>query len=157
MGVPTGFEFGKGSYGPFSGDVKLALHDFANRNWLYEQQLGRMIALRVTPQYGKERSQYKTQIDRYQKKINKAVDLFSRIKSTEQAEEVLTVFFSARQLKQSRRDEEVNEQELQDYILDWKKPWRTDDKKQAVMCAIRNLILLGWLNLRISEGVTEVA
>jgi hypothetical protein len=157
MGVPTGFEFGKGSYGPFSGDVKLALHDFANRNWLYEQQLGRMIALRVTPQYGKERSQYKTQIDRYQKKINKAVDLFSRIKSTEQAEEVLTVFFSARQLKQSRRDEEVNDQELQDYILDWKKSWRTDDKKQAVMSAIRNLILLGWLNLRISEGVTEVA
>ncbi|EQD26590.1 Appr-1-p processing domain protein, partial [mine drainage metagenome] len=31
MGVPTGFVFGKGSYGPFSDDVKLALHDFANR------------------------------------------------------------------------------------------------------------------------------
>ncbi len=44
MGVPTGFDFGKGSYGPFSGDVKLALHDFANRNWLHEQQLGRMMS-----------------------------------------------------------------------------------------------------------------
>ncbi|MHB1618215.1 MAG: type II toxin-antitoxin system antitoxin DNA ADP-ribosyl glycohydrolase DarG, partial [Metallibacterium sp.] len=32
MGVPTGFVFDKGSYGPFSDDVKLALHDFANRN-----------------------------------------------------------------------------------------------------------------------------
>jgi len=157
MGVPTGFQFGKGSYGPFSGDVKLALHDFANRNWLHEQQLGRMIALRVTPQYGRERNQYKDQIDSYQKKINKAVDLFSRIKSTEQAEEVLTVFFAARQLKQSKRNEEVNEQALQDYILDWKKSWRSDDKKQAVASAIRNLILLGWLNLRISEAITEVA
>jgi uncharacterized protein YwgA len=102
MGVPTGFQFGKGSYGPFSGDVKPALHDFANRNWLHEQQIGRMIALRVTPQYGKDRSQYKEQIDRYQKKIDKAVDLFTRIKSTEQAEEVLTVLFASRELKQSR-------------------------------------------------------
>ena len=120
MGVPTGFDFSKGSYGPFSGDVKLALHDFANRNWLNEQQLGRMIALRVSPKYMKDRNHYKDEIDRYQKKINKAVDLFSRIKSTDQAEEVMTVFFAARQLK-AKRNGDASEQDLQDYILDWKK------------------------------------
>jgi O-acetyl-ADP-ribose deacetylase (regulator of RNase III)/uncharacterized protein YwgA len=81
MGVPTGFQFGKGSYGPFSDDVKLALHDFANRNWLHEKQLGRMIALRVSPQYAKDRGQFKDHIDRYRKKIDKAVDLFSRIRA----------------------------------------------------------------------------
>ncbi len=156
MGVPTGFQFGKGSYGPFSGDVKQALHDFANRNWLHEQQLGRMIALRVAPQYVKDRNQFKEQIDRYQKKINKAVDLFSRIKSTEQAEEVMTVFFAARQLKQLKQNGELAEQDLQDYILDWKKSWRTNDKKEAVASAIRNLILLGWLQLKISEAVPEL-
>ena len=129
MGVPTGFQFGKGSYGPFSGDVKLALHDFANRNWLHEQQLGRMISLRVASQYAKDRSQFKEYIDHYQKKINKAVDLFSRIKSTEQAEEVMTVFFAARQLKHSKRNGDLTEQDLQDYILDWKKSWRQLRKK----------------------------
>ena len=102
MGVPTGFQFAKGSYGPFSGDVKQALHDFANRNWVHEQQLGRMMVLRVAPQYEKDRQQFKEQIDSYQTKISKAVDLFSRIKTTEQAEEVMTVFFAARQLKQSK-------------------------------------------------------
>jgi O-acetyl-ADP-ribose deacetylase (regulator of RNase III)/uncharacterized protein YwgA len=152
MGVPTGFQFGKGSYGPYSGDVKLALHDFANRNWLREQQLGRMIALRVGPQYAKDRNQFKEQIDRYQKKINKAVDLFSRIKSTEQAEEVMTVFFAARELKQSAHNGELAEQDLQNYILDWKKSWHTDDKKEALASTIRNLILLGWLHLKISEA-----
>jgi O-acetyl-ADP-ribose deacetylase (regulator of RNase III)/uncharacterized protein YwgA len=157
MGVPTGFQFDKGSYGPFSDDVKLALHDFANRNWLHEEQLGRMIALRVAPQYAKDRSQFKEQIDRYQKKIDKAVDLFSRIKSTEQAEEVMTVFFAARQLKQSRRDGELGEQDLQDYILEWKKSWRTEQKREALANAIRNLILLGWLRLKISEDAPEVA
>jgi uncharacterized protein YwgA len=157
MGVPTGFQFDKGSYGPFSGDVKLALHDFANRNWLHEQPVGRMIALRVAPQYAKDRNQFKEQIDRYQIKINKAVDLFSRIKSTEQAEEVMTVFFAARQLKQLKHGGELAEQDLQDYILDWKKSWRTENKKEALASAIRNLILLGWLQLKISEAVPEVA
>jgi len=71
MGVPTGFHFDKGSYGPFSGDVKLALHDFANRNWLNEQQLGRMIALRISPQYTKDRNHYKEEIDRYRKKLTR--------------------------------------------------------------------------------------
>src|ERR1700732_2454003 len=129
MGVPTGFQFGKGSYGPFSGDVKLALHDFANRNWLHEQQLGRMIALRIAPPYEKDRNQFKEQIDRYQKKIKKAVDLFSRIKSTEQAEQVMTLFYAARQLRQSNHHKELTEQDLQDYILNWKKSWRTEEKR----------------------------
>ena len=155
MGVPTGFQFSKGSYGPFSGDVKLALHDFANRNWLNEQHLGRMIALRVAPQYEKDRGRYKDQIGLYQAKIAKTVDLFSRIKSTEQAEEVLTVLFASRELKQSRTKGDVAEQDLQDYILDWKKSWRADEKKHAVANAIRNLVLLGWLRVNISESITE--
>lgn len=156
MGVPTGFQFGKGSYGPFSGDVKLALHDFANRNWLNEQQLGRMIALRISPQYTKDRNHYREEIDRYRKKINKAVDLFSRIKTTEQAEEVMTVFFAARQLK-AKRNGDTTEQDLQDYILDWKKSWRAAEKKEAVAGAIRNLVMLGWLSVNVSEPLAEAA
>jgi O-acetyl-ADP-ribose deacetylase (regulator of RNase III)/uncharacterized protein YwgA len=154
MGVPTGFNFGKGSYGPFSGDVKLALHDFANRNWLHEQQLGRMIALRVAPNYEQERARYKDEIAQHQKKIDKAVDLFSRIKSTEQAEEVMTVFFAARQLK-GRRNGNTTEQDLQDYILDWKKSWRVDEKRQALASAIRNLATLGWVRVDISDSLRD--
>jgi O-acetyl-ADP-ribose deacetylase (regulator of RNase III)/uncharacterized protein YwgA len=157
MGVPTGFQFGKGSYGPFSGDVKLALHDFANRNWLHEEQLGRMVALRVGEQYEKDRSKFADQIERHQKKIAKVVDLFSRIKSTEQAEEVLTVLYASRQLKQARPGEEVAEEQLYDYILDWKKTWDSDDKKHAVASAIRNLVLLGWMRAQISESMIEAA
>jgi uncharacterized protein YwgA len=153
MGVPTGFQFNKGSYGPFSSDVKVALHEFANHNWLHEQHLGRMLGLRVTPQYIKERGRYRDQIERYQNMINKAVDLFSRIKSAEQAEEVLTVLFASRQLKESGRSGELTERDLYDFILNWKKSWRTDGKRQALGSAIRNLVLLGWLRLNISESI----
>lgn len=155
MGVPTGFSFGKGSYGPFSGDVKLALHDFANRNWLHEESLGRMLALRVGPQYEKDRVKFSEPIERYQRKIAKAVDLFSRIKNTEQAEEVLTVLYASRQIKQGEASGDVEEQQIYDYILDWKKSWRADEKKTALANAIRNLVVMGWMRARISESMIE--
>lgn len=157
MGVETGFQFSKGSYGPFAKEVKLALHDFANRNWVNEQPLGQMVALHVAPQYEKDRLKFSEVINRHQKKIAKAVDLFSRIKNTEQAEEVLTVLFASRQLKQAHPKEEIAEQQLYDYILDWKKSWRTDEKQQALANAIRNLVVLGWIRLQLSESLAEAA
>ena len=157
MGVPTGFRFAKGSYGPFANEVKLALHEFANRNWLQEQHLGRMMALHVGPQYQQDRSKFRQELERHERKIAKAVDLFSRIKTTEQAEEVVTVLFASRQLKQAHPNEEVAEQQLYDYILEWKKTWRTEEKKQAVASTIRNLVLLGWVRLRLSESLVEAA
>jgi len=157
MGVPTGFQFKKGSYGPFANEVKVALHEFANRNWLQEQHLGKMIALSAGPQYERDRTKFREELERHERKIVKTVDLFSRIKSTEQAEEVITVLFTIRQLKESHPNEEVTEQQLLDYILEWKKSWHTEEKKRAVARAIRNLVLLGWVRLRFSETLTEAA
>ncbi|MEJ7688625.1 MAG: macro domain-containing protein [Luteimonas sp.] len=155
MGVPTGFKFGKGSYGPFSGDVKPALHDFANRNWLQERPLGRMVALHVGDQFEKERGRFLSVIDRHRKTIDKTVDLFSRIKDTEQAEEVLTVLFASRQVKKGDRMADVEERQIYDYILEWKKSWNNAEKKEAVASAIRNLALLGWIRVRPSVSMME--
>jgi O-acetyl-ADP-ribose deacetylase (regulator of RNase III)/uncharacterized protein YwgA len=157
MGVPTGFEFGKGSYGPFSDTVKLALHDFANRNWVHEEPLGRMVALKLTDQYAKERTKFAEPIELHAKKVAKVVDLFSRIKSTEQAEEVITVLYASRQLKGANPNKEISEQQVFEFILDWKKSWDTEDKKLALMSAIRNLALLGWLRVKLSDEMDEAA
>ena len=151
MKVVTGFKFGKGSYGPFTKEVNLALHEFANRNWIIEKQLGKMVALSVGPQYLQDRTKFEDVLKRHERKIAKTVDLFSRIKNTEQAEEVLTVLYASRELKQSHPAEEVAEQQLFDHILEWKKSWRTDGKQLAVASAIRNLVMLGWMRLKFSE------
>lgn len=155
MGVKTGFHFAKGSYGPFAGDVKQALHEFANRNWLQEQPLGRMVAMRVTEQYEKDRVKYRETIQRNQTIIERVVDLFSRLKSTEQAEEVMTVLFAAQQLKQAYPNQEIGERQLYDYILGWKKNWREEAKRRALASAIRNLVILGWMRLSFSESLSE--
>lgn len=157
MGVNTEFEFGKGSYGPFAAEVKTALHVFANRNWIQEERLGKMLALRVTRQYENERSKYSELIARHNRKIEKAVDLFSRIKNTDQAEEVLTVLFASRQLKKAKPGHELAEQDLLDFILDWKKAWRTETKREALAHVIRSLVLLGWMRLKFSESLPEPA
>jgi O-acetyl-ADP-ribose deacetylase (regulator of RNase III)/uncharacterized protein YwgA len=155
MGVHTGFEFGKGSYGPFADEVNLALHEFANRNWVQEKPMGRMIALRVSPGYEGERSKYADVLKQHARRISKTVDLFSRIKNTDQAEEVFTVLFASRQLKKDHPHHEVAERQLYDYILEWKKTWRTDEKQQALASAIRNLVMLGWMKLQFSENLPE--
>lgn len=155
MGVPTNFRFGKGAYGPFADDMKAALHELANRNWLQEQQLGRMTALRIGPQYEKDRGKFRGVIETNEKKIAKTVDLFSRIKSTEQAEEVLTVLFASRELKREHPGKEVGEQQLYDYVLDWKKGWRNEEKRLGVAAAIRNLVMLGWMKLEFSAALPE--
>lgn len=153
QGVDTGFRFGQGSYGPFSEEVKDAVKVFANTNLIEEHTLGRMTAVRVGPEYLRFKEDHAKLLGTYRKKIDKAVDLFSRIKSTEQAEEVTTVLFASRKLKKSKHDPTVSEQDLYDYILTWKKAWNRDDKRRAIAKAIRNLEMLGWMKLRYSESL----
>lgn len=151
MNVPTGFAFGKGSYGPFSGDMKAALHDFANRNWLQEARLGRMIAFRVGSQYERDRRRFASEIEIHRKKITKTVDLFSRIRSTEQAEEVATVIYAAQRVKTHCAGDKPSEDEIMAYVLDWKPAWRDEVKRQSVAETIRNMVLLNWVRANISE------
>jgi hypothetical protein len=112
-----------------------------------------MVALRVGRQYVKDRAKLASQLKGYEGKIAKAVDLFSRVKSTEQAEEVLTVLYASKQLKQNRDEDHVTEQDIYDYVLEWKKSWNSEEKKHAVASAIRNLILLGWMRAEITESL----
>jgi len=151
QGVDTGFHFKPGSYGPFSNEVKEALSVFANMNLINEYQLGKMNALKVGADYERTVRKFAAELAPLQRKISKTVDLFSRIKNTEQAEEITTVLFAARQIKQEKTADEVTEQDLYDYIVSWKKEWKKQDKQNAIATTIRNLEMLDWLKLKYSE------
>jgi O-acetyl-ADP-ribose deacetylase (regulator of RNase III)/uncharacterized protein YwgA len=154
QGVDTGFQFERNSYGPFAEEVKEAINVLANNNWVMEQQLGKMTALRVGPEYSKARATLSEDLKPFQRKIDKTVDLFSRIKNTEQAEEVATVILAVQNLKQEKKPDEVSEADLFNYILEWKKLWKKHESKQHSLAeAIRNLEMLGWVKLRFSESL----
>lgn len=153
QGVNTGFEFNQGSYGPFSTNMKEALKVFTNSNLIKEQMLGRMMAIRVGSNYSDIKNKYQDTIDSYSKQIEKTVDLFTRIKSTEQAEEVTTVLFTAKKLKNDKKSKNVSEQEVFDFIIKWKKTWNTADKHKAIVETMRNLEMLRWVNLEYSDSL----
>lgn len=153
QGVDTGFRFGQGSYGPFSAELQEAVKVFANTNLMEEQNLGRMTAVRVGPAYASFAGKHADVLDTYRRKIDKTVDLFSRIKSTEQAEEVATVLYAARQLKQGAAADEVSEEDLYRYVIGWKKSWDSAEKRRAIAGAIRNLEMLSWVRLKYSEAL----
>jgi O-acetyl-ADP-ribose deacetylase (regulator of RNase III)/uncharacterized protein YwgA len=154
LGLDTGFKFERSSYGPFASEVKEAINVLANNNWLTEEQLGKMTALRVAPEYKRAREKLIEELRQFRPKIDKTVDLFSRIKNTNQAEEVATVIYAVQNLKQERKPDEVSEKDLLEYILGWKKVWKKDeDKQKSLGEAIRNLEMLGWVKLRFSESL----
>ncbi len=153
LGTETGFKFQQGSYGPFSDNIKDALNYFSNSNLIQEEQLGRMMALKVDVAYDSYLEKYSTIIEKRKKSIVKTVDLFSRIKSTDQAEEVTTVLFASRRVKEKKGT--ATEQELFDYILDWKKSWNKEDKKESVSSTIRNLEILDWLRLSYNDNFSQ--
>jgi len=151
QGIDTKFNFKQGSYGPFSNEVKDALSVFFNMNLLSEKQLGKMNALMVGTEYENARKKYQGDLEPFKKKIYKTADLFSRIKNTEQAEEVATVVYAVRQLKENKQD--ISEQDLFDYIINWKKTWQDEKKKESIATTIRNLEMLDWLRLQYSESL----
>ena len=65
--------------------------------------------MQIGHQFEKDRKKHTSDIEKYRKSIDKTVDLFSRIKDTEQAEEVLTVLFASRQVKKGDRTADVEE------------------------------------------------
>ena len=153
LGVDTGFSFEQGSYGPFSPDVQQALMVISNANLVQEQQLGPMTALRPSPEYEKKRPDLMARLAPFQKWIDKTVDLFSRIKNSAQAEMVTTVLYAARKLKHEKGEDAVSEQDVFDFIMGWKKKWLLPEKQKAVSEAIRNLEILGWLQLTLSPSL----
>jgi len=153
--VDTGFKFERNSYGPYASEVKNAINVLANQNWILEEQKGQMNALKIGLRYKSDRSKLSAEIKPYHKKIKKTVDLFSRIKNTEQAEEVATVIFSVQKLKSEKDPSKVTELDLFNYVLEWKKTWKNDVSKQkSVGDTIRNMQMLDWIKLQFSEELS---
>ncbi len=126
---------------------------FANANYVMEKEFGKMTRLVVGSEYTKIREHHIDLIQKMTNTINKTVDLFSRIKNTEQAEEVATIIYSVQQLKKDK--DSISENEVLDYILNWKNKWNTTEKKHSIALAIRNLVMLRWLRIEFSNDLVS--
>lgn len=139
-GVKTGFKFVEGSYGPYSKEIKDVITVLSNANYMTERRLGRMVETVVSPSF-------KLNFEDYSREdienTERAIDLLSRIKSTEHAEMITTVLFAFDELKQKNHN--VTDEDVINHIVRWKPHWEKE-KIESIKRTIFNLSVLGWMN-----------
>lgn len=148
-GVDTGFVFSKGSYGPFSSQVKDSITALANANLIVERQLGRMISLSVSDGVEIHEEQF---LEKEIQAVKKTIDLFGRVKSTEQAEMVATVLYSYDHIAKGKHV--ISDKDVYDYVLDWKPRWKQE--KEFELCeTIQNMAMLSLMKVSFSGKLMD--
>lgn len=148
-GVDTGFVFSKAEFGPFSTQAKESITALANANLITEKQLGRMISLSVADSVVIPKEKFS---DDEWNAVKKTVDLFGRIKRTDQAEMIATVLYSYDQLAKEKSS--VSDKDVYDFVLDWKPHWKAE--KEFELCdTIHNMAMLSLMKISHSAKLMD--
>jgi len=147
LGLRTGLNYERGSFGPYSHGLNGIKKILANAGLLQEQKSGPMIRVLPGSGYEKSREKYKAYIEKCEHLIAKTIDLFLRL-DTNQAEIVATVLFVEDELKQKK---DITEQDVLDEVMKWKLKRKPPINKTDVAETIRNLGVLKWFNLKPSN------
>jgi len=141
--IRSGLHYKRGSFGPFSGELKAVETKLINNGLLQEERCGKMFMVTVGPNFQRVRPQYASFFGQWAKTLEKTVDLFTRV-NTDQAEIIATVLFVARELKRARLDS-PSETEVLESVMRWKQKRRPPLNQDIVASTIRNLAILNWL------------
>jgi O-acetyl-ADP-ribose deacetylase (regulator of RNase III)/uncharacterized protein YwgA len=142
-GLPTGLHYQRGSFGPFSGDLKSVEAKLVNNGLLQEERRGKMFMVTVGPNFNRVCQKYAPFFDQWNKVLDKTADLFTRV-NTDQAEIIATVLFAARELTGEGRAL-PSEAEVLEGVMHWKQKRRPPLDRSTVASTIRNLAILKWL------------
>lgn len=150
-GLPTGLKFSRGSYGPHSPDLKVRITRLVNNGLIREQRAGRMFEVKTGPTSEDARQTYKADIQELEPIIVRLADLFVRMR-TSQAEVAATVHYAAQSLAATSHAK-PSEGEVLRYVMEWKQRRRPPLDKPEVAMTIRNLAVLGWIDVRPSNDL----
>ena len=112
---------------------------------LREEPLGRMLSVRVGATYEAARAAYQEALREWHEPIEAIVDLFARLR-TRQAEVAATVHFAWKEL-QARSAEPPSEADVLAEVMQWKARRRPPLTEAEVAETVRNLSMLGWLDV----------
>lgn len=150
-GIPTGLHYRKGSFGPHAPELKPLITRLVNSTLIREERRGQMFAVKVGPTFHDARRAYEYDLARWQKKIEAVADLFMRMR-TQQAELAATVHFAAKSLAE-KNQEKPSEVDVLAEVMNWKQKRRPPLNEAEVALTIRNLTMLGWLDVKPSDDL----
>lgn len=150
-GIATGLDFRRGSYGPFSDDLKRRIARLQNNGLAIESKRGRMLEVRVGPTYADAVAQVRDQMEPYRSAVERTVDLMARM-DTNTAEIAATVHLVASEIA-AERGQPPTVTEILDSIERWK-PGRL--ARADVIDAIGLLSMRGWTKVVIDEAAAPL-
>lgn len=148
LGIPTGLDYVRGSYGPYCKSLDDVKKRLSNAGLLQEERLGSMFQVVPGLAYEENRLKYQNSFERWGTLIDKTVDLFLRL-NTAKAEIVTTVLFTERTTEKG----DVTEDDVLQEVMKWKQNRRPPLNKEEVAEVIRNLGVLKWLDLKPSPDL----
>lgn len=154
LGLPTGLHYSKGSYGPFTTEFKTVVTRLVNNGLVSEDQLGRMFSVKPGPTYHDAIKLFRPDLARWEPIIDRVADLFLRMK-TSQAEVAATVVFATRSLER-HMSSKPSEAAVLEEVRRWKQRRRPPLDESEAAQTIRNLNILGWLNLQASPEMLPI-
>jgi uncharacterized protein YwgA/O-acetyl-ADP-ribose deacetylase (regulator of RNase III) len=151
LGLPTGLHFVRGSYGPFSQDVRQLITRLVNNGLIQEVQLGNMFAIQPGPTYRDAAQTFRTELAQWESIINRIADLFLRMR-THEAEVAATVHFTAQALGRESQTP-VTETVIFEGVKHWKQRRQPPLQDEEIAQAIRDLNVLGWIHAQPSSDL----
>jgi len=151
-GIPTRLGYRRSSFGPYSPELKGVVTKLVNNGLIAERKLGRMFTLKVGPTFEDAQATYMAHLEKWRERVENVADLFMRIRRTDQAELAATVHYAARTLGEanSRR---ITERDVLTEVMEWKRRRQPPLDAGKVALAIRNLAMLGWLDVQPSQNL----
>jgi uncharacterized protein YwgA len=154
-GLPTGLGFSRGSYGPFSPDLKPMISRLVNQGLLAEEKLGNMIRIQPGPTFKHAVHLVSTEEkDRWRPIVERVADLMLRMR-TRDAEVAGSVHFEA-EAQRAALARKPSEMEVVRAVLEWKQRRRPPLSEEEVRNAVRRLNVLGWVDLAPSHELDPV-
>lgn len=145
-GLPTGLQYQRGSFGPFSSDLKALEAKLVNNDLLQEERRGKRFMVTVGPNFSRIRPKYLSSFDQWETILDKTSDLFTRV-NTDQAEIIATVLFAAKELT-GQAQATPSETTVLEGVMQWKQKRRPPLDRSTVASTIRNLATLRWLTVK---------
>ncbi len=144
VGVPMGFEYSRGEFGPYTAQLGPVVSKLVNNGILIEVPRGSMISMEVGPTFEDARIAYSSEINEWEESIDRVVDLFVRMR-TDQTEVAATVHFVASELTFRYGSIPTDEQLIAE-VLQWKIN-RGNFDLASVTDVVRSLAVHGWIRI----------
>ncbi len=150
-GLPTGLEFTRGSFGPWSRDLKQLMTRLQNNGLITEVRSGNAFTISIGPTFEDARLVYEGDLRKWKGVIERYADLFVRL-NARQAEIAATVSHSSSWLARGATRPPSESQVLAD-VMEWKKGRLPVWDRGEVAEIIRDLNVMGFLKLEPSADL----